>query len=54
MSARQQSSRSVILEDPDVESVSSFIGIDAQNSTLNSGRIQINLKDRDNRSATRA
>jgi multidrug efflux pump len=30
-----------------VESVSSFIGIDGTNSTLNSGRIQINLKDRE-------
>jgi hypothetical protein len=37
----------LILQDPDVESLSSFIGIDAQNSTLNSGRIQINLKDRE-------
>jgi len=32
-----------------VESVSSFIGIDGTNSTLNSGRIQINLRDRDER-----
>jgi multidrug efflux pump len=38
-----------ILEDPDVESVSSFIGIDGNNTTLNSGRIQINLKDRESR-----
>ena len=37
----------MILQDTDVESVSSFIGIDGTNSTLNSGRIQINLKDRE-------
>ncbi len=51
MSNRQQSLARVILQDPDVVSVSSFIGIDAQNSTLNSGRIQINLKGRDERSS---
>jgi multidrug efflux pump len=34
----------VILEDPAVESLSSFIGVDGTNTTLNSGRIQINLK----------
>ena len=49
MSARQQKLAKVILENPDVESVSSFIGIDGTNTTLNSGRIQINLKDRDSR-----
>src|SRR6266700_1530015 len=47
MSARQQALARVILQDKDVESVSSFIGIDGTNSTLNSGRIQINLKDRE-------
>ncbi len=47
MSDRQQALAEVILNDPDVESLSSFIGIDAQNATMNSGRIQINLKDRD-------
>ena len=36
--------RKVILKDPAVESLSSFIGIDGTNTTLNSGRIQINLK----------
>jgi multidrug efflux pump len=50
MSTRQQQLARVILEDPDVESVSSFIGIDGTNSTLNSGRIQINLRDREQRS----
>jgi multidrug efflux pump len=50
MAARQQQLARVILEDKDVESLSSFIGIDATNSTLNSGRIQINLRDRESRS----
>jgi multidrug efflux pump len=49
MSARQQQVAKVILQDPDVVSVASFIGIDGTNSTLNSGRIQINLKDREQR-----
>jgi multidrug efflux pump len=51
MSARQQQLAKVILEDPDVVNVSSFIGIDGTNATLNSGRIQIDLKSRDDRSA---
>jgi multidrug efflux pump len=42
----------MILQDEDVESVSSFIGIDGTNTTLNSGRIQINLKDRETRSSS--
>jgi multidrug efflux pump len=52
MALRQQQLAKVILGDPDVESVSSFIGIDGTDMTLNSGRIQINLKDRENRSNT--
>jgi multidrug efflux pump len=52
MGERQQSLARIILQDPDVESVSSFIGIDGTNMTLNSGRIQINLKDRESRSLT--
>src|SRR6185312_13640369 len=52
MSTRQQNLARKILEDPDVDSVSSFIGIDAQNETLNSGEIQINLKDKEKRSKT--
>src|SRR5882672_5338419 len=44
MSDRQQSLTDAILKDPAVESLSSFIGIDGINTTLNSGRIQINLK----------
>jgi multidrug efflux pump len=50
MSTRQQELARKILQDPDVVNVSSFIGIDGTNSTLNTGRIQIDLKDRDNRS----
>jgi multidrug efflux pump len=44
MAERQQALGRVILKDPAVESLSSFIGIDGTNTTLNSGRIQINLK----------
>ncbi len=44
MAERQQELAKVILKDPAVESLSSFIGIDGINTTLNSGRIQINLK----------
>ncbi|HJW33113.1 MAG TPA: multidrug efflux RND transporter permease subunit [Holophagaceae bacterium] len=44
MSERQQALARVILQDPAVASLSSFIGVDGTNSTLNSGRIQINLK----------
>jgi multidrug efflux pump len=51
MSARQQQLAKVILDDPDVVNVSSFIGIDGTNATLNSGRIQIDLKSRDDRSS---
>src|SRR6185369_3357489 len=50
MAERQQALTRVILQDPAVESVSSFIGIDGTNVTLNSGRILVNLKplaDRD-------
>ena len=52
MGDRQQELAKIILQDPDVESVSSFIGIDGTNMTLNSGRIQINLKDREKRTTT--
>jgi multidrug efflux pump len=44
MAERQQTLARVILKDPAVESLSSFIGIDGTNVTLNSGRILINLK----------
>ncbi len=50
MAARQQALADVILQDPDVESLSSFIGIDGTNTTLNSGRILINLKPLSERS----
>ncbi len=49
MAQRQQELVHAILQDPAVESVSSFIGIDGTNTTLNSGRIQINLKPLDQR-----
>ncbi|HEX3435413.1 MAG TPA: efflux RND transporter permease subunit [Pseudacidobacterium sp.] len=44
MSSKQQQLAKVILQDPAVESLSSFIGADGINTTLNSGRISINLK----------
>src|ERR1700678_2009845 len=49
MSERQQGLDKVILQDPAVESLSSFIGIDGTNTTLNTGRIQINLKPLEDR-----
>jgi len=51
MAARQQALASAILKDPDVESLSSFIGVDGSNTTLNSGRILINLKSHDQRNS---
>jgi multidrug efflux pump len=44
MAEQQQALAKVILEDPAVESLSSFIGVDGTNTTLNSGSILINLK----------
>jgi len=52
MSDRQQQLARVVLQDPDVASLSAFIGVDGTNPTINSGRIQINLKPRDERSST--
>ena len=52
MSVRQQQLAALILKDPDVDSLSSFIGVDGTNPTLNSGRIQINLKPRSARKAS--
>ena len=52
MSQKQQQVAEVILQDPSVESLSSFIGADGTNTTLNSGRISINLKDLDDRSVS--
>jgi len=51
MADRQQAITKVILTDPDVQSLSSFIGVDGTNMMPNSGRIQINLKPRDQRAA---
>jgi len=51
LSERQRALTRVILKDPDVASLSSFIGIDGTNMTPNSGRIQINLKPREQRHA---
>jgi len=50
MAERQQALASAVLNDPDVASLSSFIGVDGTNTTLNSGRFLINLKPRDERS----
>jgi multidrug efflux pump len=44
MAERQQALAAIILQDPAVESLSSFIGVDGTNTTLNSGRMLINLK----------
>jgi multidrug efflux pump len=52
MAGRQQQLAAAILTDPDVQSLSSFIGVDGNNVTLNSGRFLINLKPRDERTDT--
>ena len=49
MSQRQQELAKVILKDPAVENLSSFIGVDGTNTTLNSGRILISLKPLEDR-----
>ncbi|HTX75211.1 MAG TPA: efflux RND transporter permease subunit [Terracidiphilus sp.] len=54
MARKQQELARIILQDPAVESLSSFIGADGINTTLNSGRISINLKPLDERSHTSA
>jgi multidrug efflux pump len=51
MADRQQALAAAILKDPDVVSLSSYIGIDGNNVTLNSGRFLINLKPRADRSS---
>lgn len=54
MAKRQQALAKVILQNPSVESLSSTIGIDGSNTSLNSGRLQINLKpfnERDDKAA---
>jgi multidrug efflux pump len=49
MAKKQQELAKVVLQDPAVESLSSFIGADGTNTTLNSGRMSINLKPLDQR-----
>jgi multidrug efflux pump len=51
MADRQRALAAAILTDPDVASLSSFIGVDGNNVTLNSGRFLINLKTRGRRTA---
>jgi multidrug efflux pump len=50
LAQRQQELAKIILKDKAVESLSSFIGVDGTNTTPNQGRIQINLRPRDERS----
>jgi len=52
MAERQQALARVILKDPAVESLSSFIGVDGTNATINSGRMLINLKPLHERDAS--
>jgi multidrug efflux pump len=49
MAQHQRELAAAILKDPDVVSISSFIGVDGSNTTLNSGRFLINLKPKDER-----
>ena len=49
MAERQQQLVDILLKDPAVDNISSFIGVDGTNTTLNSGRIQINLKSLEER-----
>jgi multidrug efflux pump len=51
MADRQRALADMILKDPDVDSLSSFIGVDGTNATLNSGRFLINLKPHGKRSS---
>ncbi|WP_321842727.1 MdtB/MuxB family multidrug efflux RND transporter permease subunit [Paraburkholderia bannensis] len=52
MSALQTQLADAVLKDPDVVSLSSSVGVDGSNMTLNMGRMQINLKPKDERSAS--
>jgi multidrug efflux pump len=54
MSRRQEALASAVRRDPDVESLSSFIGVDGTNTTLNGGRMLINLKPKGERGAIAA
>ncbi|HET8730618.1 MAG TPA: MdtB/MuxB family multidrug efflux RND transporter permease subunit [Moraxellaceae bacterium] len=52
MAERQQALAGIILRDPDVASLSSFIGVDGTNATQNSGRLLINLKPHEKRQSS--
>lgn len=52
MRARQVALAEAVLKDPDVVSLSSFIGVDGTNMTMNVGRMQINLRAKDERTAS--
>jgi multidrug efflux pump len=52
MAARQMALADAILKDPDVTSLTSYVGIDGTNATLNNGRFLLNLKGVDDRSLT--
>jgi multidrug efflux pump len=52
MAKRQERLAQIVLKDPDVVSLTSFIGVDGTNTTLNDGRFLINLKPKDERTAT--
>jgi multidrug efflux pump len=54
MAEKQQELAKVVLDDPAVESLSSFIGADGTNTTTNSGRMSINLKPLDQRKLSAA
>ncbi|MEM6160882.1 MdtB/MuxB family multidrug efflux RND transporter permease subunit [Erwinia sp. P6884] len=49
MTERQQQVAAIVMKDPAVESLTSFVGVDGTNPALNSGRLQINLKPLDER-----
>jgi hydrophobe/amphiphile efflux-1 (HAE1) family protein len=52
MSTRQREIAEIVERDPDVQSVASFVGAGTVNATVNSGRLYINLKPRDERQAS--
>jgi len=54
MTKRQQELADIVLKDPAVESLSSFIGVDGINTTMNTGRMSINLKPINQRDASAA
>ena len=52
MVAKQREIAEIVAKDPDVASVASFVGAGTVNATVNSGRLYINLKPRDERKAS--